>query len=81
MFDDPANFALVNFMKDMGTALVNGRRHRHMSQTTQEFFMTVMQYGGPMFHDFVSKVFLGPDRAYNTDVQGSISLPVYSGTF
>ena len=52
---------LVEVLEDMATALVRGRRTRVQSLGTRLLYTNMLHYGGPIAHEFLSRLLLGPD--------------------
>jgi hypothetical protein len=55
--------ALQNFQLHCLKALLQGRTFRHLSDISKEFYTTLMQNGGHMLHDWVSKMFMVPSAS------------------
>lgn len=45
----------------MGQALVTNRRSRTLSRSTKIVYMTILRNGGPLAHNYLSQLLLGPD--------------------
>ena len=54
--------ALKDIIEGVGAALVHGRQHRRLNKTQKLFFTCLLNYGGPLVHDFASQVLLGPHQ-------------------
>lgn len=52
--------ALVELIEGSAAAIVHGRKHRRLNATQQAFFLTLLNYGGPLIHDTVSLALSGP---------------------
>ena len=52
--------ALVDVLDGMATALVKGSRKRHLGTSTKAFYVSLLNYGGPLVHNLVANLLLGP---------------------
>ena len=79
MFADPNLRALQDLLTDIATALVRGRSSRRMSPTTTDFYVTLLQHGGMMIHDWVSQIFFGPNRRTTLRHKAAFDYPYILG--
>lgn len=52
---------LVQVLGDVADALLHQRRHRIQSLGTRLLYNNILHYGGPIAHEFLSRLLLGPD--------------------
>ncbi|KAK9822335.1 hypothetical protein WJX74_009162 [Apatococcus lobatus] len=51
---------IYHFLTDIGSALVGGKQHRQLSNTSKCFYLRLLSVGGQMVHQWVSDFLLGP---------------------
>ncbi|KAK9841255.1 hypothetical protein WJX74_002633 [Apatococcus lobatus] len=52
--------AFVQLIEGSAAGIVHGRKHRQLNDTQKAFFMSLLNYGGPLLHNTVSMVLCGP---------------------
>lgn len=52
---------LTQVLGDVAGALIQKRQHRVQSLGTRLLYNNILHYGGPIAHNFLSKLLLGPD--------------------
>ena len=52
---------LQQILGDIATALLQDRKHRIQSLGTRLLYTNILHYGGPIAHEFLSRLLLGPD--------------------
>ena len=76
---------LLQILGDMATALLHQRRHRIQSLGTRLLYTNILHYGGPIAHEFLSRLLLGPDvrttRRMRADFQYDFKIGFCSSGF
>jgi hypothetical protein len=66
--------AFIEVLKSVADALKNGRKHRKLSPVMKSFYGRLLVHGGPLLHNFVSQIFLGPHtRRTRAFTKGTLS--------
>ena len=66
-------------LKDIGQALVKGRRARRLSPETRLLYFTLLHNGGPKVHNYVSELLLGPSIRWTKRLRAKFDYPIVQG--